>query len=229
MKPAPNPRAGNRGPEESRNPGAETGTLAPGRKEGRRACPSGLGFRPSDFFRPSGIRVSDFRRAFTLIELMIVIGIVAIIVASGVPPFVKALRKEGLRKAVSDTVEACSHARAQAILHGAPTELVIRAEDGQITVRPLSVQRAEGGGDGRAEGGGKSGSVKNFTSNLPDDIAVKSLDVNFKDQMQYPEAHVRFFPNGSCDEFAIILTATTGEQLIHLDVITGLANVTKIR
>ena len=83
------------------------------------------------------------RRAFTLIELMIVIGIMAIIVATGVPPFVKAMRKEGLRKAVSDVVEGCSHARAQAVLHGAPAELLIRAEDGKIAVRPLATEAVQ--------------------------------------------------------------------------------------
>ena len=34
--------------------------------------------------------------------------IVAIIVTTGVPPFVQAMRKEGLRKAVSDVVEAAA-------------------------------------------------------------------------------------------------------------------------
>ena len=36
---------------------------------------------------------------------------------------------------------------------------------------------------------------------LPDDIAVKLLYVNFEDQMEFPEARVQFFPNGTCDEF----------------------------
>jgi prepilin-type N-terminal cleavage/methylation domain-containing protein len=180
----------------------------------------------------SGSLCGSRMRGFTLIELMIVIGIVAIIVATGVPPFVRALRKEGLRKAVSDVVEGCSHARAQAILHGAPAELVIRAEDGQITVRPLSTASRSGDAGESALNSGvasRSGALSAFKANLPDDIAVSFLYVNFKDQMENPEARVRFFPNGACDEFTMILSATTGEQKISLDVITGLANVTTIR
>jgi prepilin-type N-terminal cleavage/methylation domain-containing protein len=169
---------------------------------------------------------------FTLIELMIVMGIAAVILAAGLPPFVVAMRKEGLRKAVSGVVEGCSHARAQAILHGVPTELVIRAEDGQITVRPLQVRKSDGGEEVAplpTEGAPAPAAASNFKTNLPDDIAVKLLYVNFQDQMEFPEAHVRFFPNGTCDEFTIILSSATAEQKISLDVITGLADVQVIR
>src|SRR5438876_8247894 len=76
-------------------------------------------------------------RGFTLVEIMIVISILAIVLATGVPSMLRSLQKEGLRKAQSDLVEACSHARAQAILSGLPMELVIRAEGGQISVEPL--------------------------------------------------------------------------------------------
>jgi type II secretion system protein H len=172
------------------------------------------------------------RVGFTLIELMIVIGIVGIIIAAGVPPFVHALRKEGLRKAVADVVEACSHARAQAILRGAPAEMTIRAEDGQITIRQLQVRKTEedaGGPALAAEPAPAPSAPSNFKTNLPDDIAVKFLYVNFQDQMEFPEAHVRFFPNGTCDEFTIILSSASAEQQISMDVITGLADVKVIR
>lgn len=177
------------------------------------------------------------RRAFTLIELMIVVSIIAIILALGVPSFVNGLRKEGLRKAVSDMVEGCSHARAIAILQGQPTELIIRAEDGQISVRQLALRRTdesrEGGAmvseSGTSVSATPSVSASSFKGSLPDDIAVKLLYVNFKDQMEFPEARVRFFPNGTCDEFTIILSSATAEQQISLDVITGLSEVKVIR
>lgn len=170
--------------------------------------------------------------AFTLIELMIVIGIVAIIAAVGLPAFVHGMRKEGLRKAVSDVVEGCSHARAQAILRGVPTELLIRAEDGQISVRPYQPRSAEEAvevGTVSAAPSAAAAAVSTFKANLPDDIAVKLLYVNFKDQMENPEAHIRFFPNGTCDEFTVILSSLTAEQQISLDVITALADVKVIR
>jgi prepilin-type N-terminal cleavage/methylation domain-containing protein len=185
-------------------------------------------------FRGTGVGGEPLRvpAAFTLIELMIVIGIVAIIIATGVPPFVQALRKEGLRKAVAGVVEGCSNARAQAILHGIPSELIIRAEDGQITVHQLQPRKLDEGGEGSApptETAPAAGGASTFKSNLPDDIAIKLLYVNFQDQMEFPEAHVRFFPNGTCDEFTVILSSAKAEQQISLDVITGLADVKVIR
>ena len=88
---------------------------------------------------------------FTLIEIMVVIGILAIVLAMGVPPFVRSLQKDSLRQAVSDIEEACGKARAQAILRGVPTELIIRATDGQLTVAPTPETRA-----GQTAAGGDS-------------------------------------------------------------------------
>jgi type II secretion system protein H len=171
---------------------------------------------------------------FTLIELMVVVGLVAIIVAAGVPPFAKALRKEGLRKAVSDLVEGCSHARAMAIMQGTPTELVIRAQDGQISIRQLQRQNSDvpGSRNPFLQDEPVQRKAPSFTAKLPDDIAVIFLDVNFQDHMasdEFTEARVRFYPNGTSDEFTIILSSLSAEQKISLDVVTGLARVEVIR
>lgn len=165
-------------------------------------------------------------------ELMIVVALAGILVAAGLPPFVRALKKEGIRKAVSDVVEACSHARTQAILKGVPVELVIRAEDGQISVQRLarrgSNQIGEAGFDESA-GTASQAQIAPFTRHLADDVAINLLYVNFQDMMEFPEARVRFYPNGTSDEFTVILIAPTGEQKISLDVVTGLADVDVLR
>ena len=179
---------------------------------------------------PTKFNGRSWRRAFTLIELLIVIGIMSIVMAIGIPSFVRALRKESLRKAVSDMVEGCSYARAQAILKSTPMELVIRAEGGHISVEPLRQSEASSDVSEASEPrpAAASGSVQ-FSAQLPDDVAVKLLYVNFQDQMQAPEARVRFFPNGTCDEFTAILFSANGERKISVDVVTGLADVDVIR
>lgn len=172
--------------------------------------------------------------AFTLLELMIVIAITGIMLATALPPFVRAMNKEGIRKAVSDMVEGCSHARTEAILKGVPTELVIRAEDGQISVQQLTRragQRSLAGGrflDDEGTGEVRS-PITPFSRHLADDVAINLLYVNFRDMMEFPEARVRFYPNGTCDEFTVILLAPTGEQKISVDVVTGLADVEVLR
>jgi type II secretory pathway pseudopilin PulG len=169
-----------------------------------------------------------------MIELMVVMSIVAIVLAIGVPGIFRAMRKEGLRKAEADLVEACSHARAQAILTDTPMELVIRAEDGRIEVRPVQtngstngvglVHSTEEGPEPR-----RKSTPKGFTARLADDIAVSLLYVNFKDQMEQPEAKVRFFPNSTSDEFTMIIASREGERKISLEVVTAMADVEVLR
>ncbi len=188
---------------------------------------------------PAPIRISQHRsrisdRAFTLIEIMIVISIAAIVLATGIPAFVRAMHKDKLRKAVSDLVEGCSHARAQAILKGVPMELLIHAGDGQVSVQSA---RQDNGSDpsfntsapGSPPVVSASSSASTFSAQIPDNVAVKLLYVNFHDEMEQPEARVRFFANGTSDEFTMILFSEEGERKISLDVVTGLADVEVLR
>ena len=184
----------------------------------------------------SGEAPTNARRAaaglsggFTLIEIMVAITIMAIIVATGIPAFVSALRKDSLRKAVSDTVEACSNARSQAIMRGVPMELVIRAEDGALRVQPVPGGNDEMFAPAEAQSEATSGATALFNSRLGDDVGIELIYVNFEDQMEFPEAHVRFFPNGTCDEFTMVIFSSKGQRKISLDLVTGLATVEALR
>jgi hypothetical protein len=167
---------------------------------------------------------------------MVALGIIALFLSWGVPSVMRHLRKDPFRQTISDLVEACSHARARAILTGQPMQLVIRAEDGAITVEPLPEQ------EGQPEtGAGHAGPPKPrperkgdvlppLNSHLADTVAVELLDVNFRDFMQQDEAQVRFFPNGTCDEFTVVLRSQDNVRAkISLDVVTSTAEVEDIR
>src|SRR5437764_15064372 len=71
---------------------------------------------------------------FTLIEILGIIGILAIVLAMGLPPFVRSLQKDPLRQAVSDIEEPCGKERAKATLQSVSTGLIISATDGKLTV-----------------------------------------------------------------------------------------------
>lgn len=171
-------------------------------------------------------------RGFTLIEIMIVVGIAALVMAWGGPAVAHAVRKDAFRQAVSDVMEGCSHARARAILQGVSMELVITAESGSLAVQPCrdredqripdfgvstpsAVQAVEGSTVG----------LKPFSARLSENVAVELLDVNFRDHMELGEARVRFHPNGTSDDFTIVLRSPSGERrTVTLDVLTGLAS-----
>ena len=52
---------------------------------------------------------------------------------------------------------------------------------------------------------------------------VQLVDVNFVEMMDEPEARVRFYPNGTSDEFTIVYSWHGKQRTVMLDVVTGLA------
>ena len=156
-------------------------------------------------------------RAFTLIEMLMVVFIISIIMAFGIPAFVKSMQKTPIRQAVSDFTEACSHARARAILNGVPVDLVIG--ESRLTVQPVSA----------VVGGGAP--MANFSVSLPESVAFKELWVNRQNCVALEiEGRVRFYPNGTCDELlATLLSGENEERTITLEVTTGLSNLIIVR
>ena len=65
-----------------------------------------------------------------------------------------------------------------------------------------------------------------FSASLSDHIVIEMLDVNFFEMKNEEEARVRFYPNGTSDDFTIILRSDKNEwRKITLEVVTGLAEV----
>lgn len=173
---------------------------------------------------------------FTLIEVMIVLGIIAIMAAVGVPAFYRAFRKEALRQAVSDIVEVCSNARARAILSGGEMDVIFRPQDRHVSI----------GGVASPAGGGNSGDTllpqdtplepkiakpgSGVAATWSDRLSLEMLDVNFIEYKDLDEARVRFFPDGTSDELTVILKSDKNEyRKISVEVTTGLASVEVIR
>ena len=71
-------------------------------------------------------------RAFTLIEIMIVVAIIGLMAAMGAPVLLAMLQKDGMRKAVGDVTDLLGDARAQAILKGQNTDVSFRPADNRL-------------------------------------------------------------------------------------------------
>ena len=175
--------------------------------------------------------VSPRSSAFTLIEIMIVVGLLAIIVGMGVPSLLSSVRKEGMRKAVSDVVEACNSARASAILTSQPVDLIIRPFEKTINVSAASSPTPSDGDSGPfSSGDTPSEDVKGFSAAFPQGIHIEILGVNFQEMQEAEEAHIRFYPNGTSDEFTIILRSDSNEyRKITLEIVTALPEVEVVR
>jgi prepilin-type N-terminal cleavage/methylation domain-containing protein len=163
-------------------------------------------------------------RGFTLIEIMIVLAIMMIIMTIGVPSVMRGLTRDDLSRAMNDTIEGCKTARDRAILQGIPYEFVLTAE-GEMNVNALPPPRGEAPMP-QPEGVAAStpipaGPYAGFPRHLGQDVAIQLVDVNFISRMEAPEARVRFFPNGTCDEFTVVYNFKGKQRTAMADIVTG--------
>ncbi|MHB8523633.1 MAG: pilus assembly FimT family protein [Limisphaerales bacterium] len=179
---------------------------------------------------------------FTLIEIMIVISIMAIVFALGVPSLFRMTRKDAMRQALGDILEACQRARAEAILRDTIMEIKFDLQDGgvwELTVVPGPrtphdpANLPELGSEPVVDAPAAAAATPFFEAHFSDQILVEVLGVNFHDAIadKEPPAPVRFFPNGTCDEFAMVVQWPLEQQWrkITLDVITGQPDVEVVR
>jgi len=167
------------------------------------------------------------KSGFTLIEIMIVVAIIAIFMAMGVPSLVRSLEKDDLSRAIRDTIEGCKTARDRAILQGVPWEFIIN-ESGRLNVQAMPREDRGGRSDviGGGGGGGASSQINSspysgFPRQLGEDVMVQMIDVNFVPHMEMPEARVRFYPNGTSDEFTVVYAWKGRQRTVSLDLVTG--------
>lgn len=161
--------------------------------------------------------------AFTLLELLIVMGIIAIMFGVGVPAFVQSRQKKPMLESVEALMEGLKQARATAILTGSPTDFLIRMED-----RSLSIQRAAGPAPEQGELNTRmaSSAQQGFSGRISDEVKIEMLFVNLQDVSMLEEVRARFHPNGTSDEFTIVLHSGDNEwRKISLEIITGLARM----
>ena len=175
---------------------------------------------------------SALRRAFTLIEIMVAVGIIAIIMAIAIPSVYQQMHKDSMRQAVADISEACSQARARAVLNGVPTEVRIRPRDRTIVAAEAgAVRNSMHFTDLKLQvsGGGGGGNI--FSATLSDHILIEFIGVNLiGDLQQLEEASCSFYPNGTSDEMVVLIRSDRGEiRKITTEVVTGIADVEVIR
>ena len=179
----------------------------------------------------NGQRGRRGRRGFTLIEVMIVVGIVAIIMAMGIPSFAKLYRKGPMRQAMSDIQEACGKARSEAILKGVTVEMHVDVKGKRLSVSGVSSGNAEVDPFAQELGtGGRTEAVTGFSATLGENIVIELLAVNLNEVIDEDDVAVRFYPNGTSDEFWLVIRSGEGEvRKFSLEVTTALVQLEVIK
>jgi prepilin-type N-terminal cleavage/methylation domain-containing protein len=160
---------------------------------------------------------------FTLIELMMVVAIIGLIMATGVPAILSITHEAPLRKAVNDMMEICSHARAQAILGGQTTTIVFHPRVRQVALS------GGAGSSGPSAPATRVGQAAVNASEFGPGVVIEGLGINNFDYTDSEEARVRFFANGTSDEMTLVLSANGEYRKITLELTTALATVGSVR
>ena len=174
------------------------------------------------------------RAAFTLIEIMVVCAIIGIVMTIAIPSIHRQLHPESMQKAVTDLKDACDTARGHAVLGGTTMKLVIRPFDKQFQVTqsssPMprleskSVSGEEWRMEERATSSVPSGNLPTFK--LSERIMIEGIRLHLKDYTDDEVVEVNFYPNGTCDEFSLLLVSGDNERRqISLEVATALVDI----
>jgi prepilin-type N-terminal cleavage/methylation domain-containing protein len=168
-------------------------------------------------------RQSSLPNGFTLMELMMVVAIVGLMMAAGVPAILSMTREAPMRRAVNDVVEICHRARAQAILQGQTTAVVFHPRLRQVAF--------SGGADASAPVAPASrvGRKAVNMTELDSSVAIEGLGINNLDYTEAEEGRVRFFSNGTSDEMTLVLSSGGEFRKITLEEMTALASVRNVR
>ena len=166
----------------------------------------------------------SFCSAFTLLEVMIVVGIMGLMLSIGVPLIYKVWHRAPINQATADLFEVLSNARARAILQGKQVDFVFHPREGRFEID---------GGGGAAAGSGQvtaglvRGAGNGTYGRLPESVVIRMLDINKlqHDFLADEVARVRFYPNGTSDELTLILQSGADQRGVTLEITTGLASV----
>jgi prepilin-type N-terminal cleavage/methylation domain-containing protein len=160
--------------------------------------------------------------AFTLIEIMVVVGIMGLILLTGIPLVYKVWHKEPMRQALSDVIEVLSNARARAILQGHDVAVIFHPRD-----RTYEIEGSGGAaaGSGKVQVGLALGAGGGTHARFPDEVMIEMLDVNLSEYKDQERARVVFHPGGTCDEMTLILRGAGWWRRIDLEITTGIPSV----
>jgi type II secretion system protein H len=173
------------------------------------------------------------RAGFTLVELLVVMFIMAIALTVAIP-MLREVKRSPLAQATMDFEAACREARSRAILSGRPMQLVIRGGGGELAVEeaPAGVLGATNGVSALSftEELASQQTAPVFSSRFSDEVGFRSIVVNQRNFMDAAATAVRFYPNGTCDQFEGELQWLRREaRRLRLEVMTAMPEVEDIR
>ena len=158
------------------------------------------------------------KRAFTLVEIMVVVAVMGLLIGISIPAFRSIIKKAPLEQGISDVESLCRQARAEAIvrqqamdvLFNEAEEIVALTTAARVIIAPdpftgLTVKVTE-------------------ETQLIDQVALE-VDLQIiepeSDEFTVGEIRIRFYPNGTSETLAVRVVGDDEAYLLTLDPVTG--------
>ena len=157
------------------------------------------------------------KRAFTLVELMVVVAVMGVIIGISIPSFRSFLKKAPLEQAISDVEGMCRQARSDAIINKRTMELVLNDVEESLILRSaartvMGVNPETGGEANLVE----QGEVLERVELAVDLQILEPVDEEFVGQLK-----LRFYPNGTAEPVDLRVTDGGESYILSLDPVTG--------
>lgn len=154
-------------------------------------------------------------RAFTMLEIMMVIGILGLVLGMGAPAIYSSVKQGPMRKAITGVTEACDIAKSRAVLGGRRVKLTFHPQDRTYAVEGGPIKGIQPVGTG--------------SGTIDESIDIEMLDINLIDRRSDASAVVVFFPDGTSDELTLILHSDNNHWVkLALDPTTSVLEIGKV-
>jgi prepilin-type N-terminal cleavage/methylation domain-containing protein len=175
-----------------------------------------------NFSLKSKVQSLKSERAFTLIEIMVVVAIMAMVMLMSIPFVRGTMHREALTQAMRDLEEVCGSARRKAILQGSMVEIIFRPKERTFAVAGGAAN--SGNGEPASQDAATAPAAHSGESGrIADSLIIDMIDVNLSEYKDSEEARVRFYPNGTSDELTVIIHSEKQEYFkMALEATTGL-------
>jgi len=163
------------------------------------------------------------QRAFTMIEIMMVVGLIVIMFTVAIPTFARAHNQRAIKVVTEELMETLHTARAQAIIRGATMEVRIHPQDYTFTIAGTG-QSSEL--EQRVSSDSADTRRGRFSMNLGTDVRIELLRINSEDLEEAEDTvAMRFYSNGTADAFHLLVSSVQGDmRKFSVDPITGRAD-----
>ena len=162
------------------------------------------------------------KRAFTLVEIMVVVAVMGLLIAISIPAFRKIMNKAPLEQGVSDVESLCRQARAEAIVKQRAMDVVLN--ETEETVALTTAARVINAPDPFTD-------LMIMTTEGTRLIDQAFLEVDLQiivpepDEFTLDEIRIRFYPNGTAETLALRVADEDEAYLLTLDPVTGRTTV----